>query len=101
PEPGAKVRIQNVYETPSAIRRVLPEAGATPTGVSALGLPSVGAPATSGKSAAYADLFATATAKYGLPQGLLSAVAKAESGYNPNAVSGAGARGLMQLMPAT
>jgi hypothetical protein len=95
PEPGAKVRIQNVYETPSAIRRVLPEAGAAPA---ALGMPSVGA---SGQSGAYADLFASATAKYGLPQGLLSAVAKAESGYNPNAVSGAGARGLMQLMPAT
>ncbi|HET9143760.1 transglycosylase SLT domain-containing protein [Actinophytocola sp.] len=92
PEPGAKVRIQNVYETPSAIRRVLPDAPAAG---------AVAAPALAGQSGAFADLFSTATAKYDLPQGLLSAVAKAESGYNPNAVSGAGARGLMQLMPAT
>ena len=32
---------------------------------------------------------------------LLSSIARAESGYNPNATSGAGAQGLMQLMPET
>lgn len=32
---------------------------------------------------------------------LLHAVVRAESGYRPHAVSSAGARGLMQLMPAT
>lgn len=37
----------------------------------------------------------------GLPSGLLSAVMKAESGGNPNAVSPAGAQGLFQFMPAT
>ncbi|MFL6142454.1 MAG: transglycosylase SLT domain-containing protein [Labedaea sp.] len=95
PEPGTQVRIQNVYETPSAIRRVLPAGGAGAAAVA-----GATGPSASG-SGQYADLFATATAKYGLPQGLLSAVAKAESGYNPSAVSGAGARGLMQLMPAT
>jgi hypothetical protein len=93
PEPGTQVRIQNVYETPSAIRRVLPTGAPGITG-------GTTGPSTAG-SGQYADLFATATAKYGLPQGLLSAVAKAESGYNPNAVSGAGAKGLMQLMPST
>ncbi len=37
----------------------------------------------------------------GLPAELLKAVAVAESHMNPRAVSPAGARGLMQLMPAT
>ena len=42
-----------------------------------------------------------ATARYGLPEGLLAAVAQRESGLRADAVSPAGARGLMQLMPGT
>ena len=49
----------------------------------------------------YASLFARAGAAHGVDPALLAAVAKAESGYDPTAVSGAGAQGLMQLMPAT
>lgn len=49
----------------------------------------------------FAALFRQAEARWGLPTGLVEAVAKAESGFNPKAVSRAGALGLMQLMPST
>ncbi len=42
-----------------------------------------------------------AAAKYSLPPALIKAVIRAESNFQVGAVSRAGARGLMQLMPAT
>ncbi len=47
------------------------------------------------------SIFEEAAQTYGVPLTLLKAVAKAESNYNANAVSAAGAQGVMQLMPAT
>jgi soluble lytic murein transglycosylase-like protein len=91
PRTGLDVRIVDVPSTPDVIRRILPES----TGVSAVS----GRRAVTGTP--YADLFNAASAKYGVSAELLSAVAKQESGYNPKAVSSAGAQGLMQLMPAT
>lgn len=46
-------------------------------------------------------IFAEASSCYNLPVGLLKAVATVESNFNPNAVSCAGAMGVMQLMPRT
>ncbi|MFZ5476971.1 MAG: lytic transglycosylase domain-containing protein [Myxococcota bacterium] len=50
---------------------------------------------------AYDGLLLAAAADNGLPAELLKAVAVAESRMNPGAVSPAGARGLMQLIPST
>ena len=93
PRPGKDVRISDVYETPTAIRRVLPDWALGSTGATVPGGVGAGTP--------YASVFDTAAAKYGVPASLLAAVAHQESGYDASAVSRAGARGLMQLMPGT
>jgi cell wall-associated NlpC family hydrolase len=100
---GKGVRVDDVYRQPTAIRRVLPansfaageligRNGATSAHQNVQGV---------GSEAAYAALFNAAGAAHGIDPTLLSAVARAESGYNPNAVSRSGALGLMQFMPGT
>ncbi len=176
PRPGKNVEVSSVYETPTAIRRVLPDAASASTAVTpgagtprfdlasassvassgllaaSIGLPagastaagaytsagSVGANASAGSIGAaarpaaahsgsaaysgpasapvgalasyagplpagtpYAAAFEAAAARTGVPARVLAAIAKVESGFRANAVSPAGARGLMQFMPAT
>ena len=118
PKTGDVVKVSKIWETPMTIRRL----GVTAATTAAVGLASAalltGAStstagttstyvrpaslsATASKSAPYDAAFTAAERKYGLPTGLLSAVAKQESGYNPGARSSAGAVGLMQFMPST
>jgi soluble lytic murein transglycosylase-like protein len=52
-------------------------------------------------SSAYDAIIAAEAKKNGVDASLVSAVIRAESNYQPRALSRKGARGLMQLMPAT
>lgn len=89
------------------------------TAISALSGANTGYATTPGVSAASTNLFSDAVSKklkvpqnleshfeeasrkYQVPAPLLKAVAKAESDFNPKAVSRSGAQGVMQLMPGT
>ncbi len=49
----------------------------------------------------YGNIIKTASDRFGIPESLIQAVIKQESGFNNSAVSSKGAMGLMQLMPET
>ncbi|KAA1417702.1 transglycosylase SLT domain-containing protein [Nocardioides humilatus] len=99
PRTGLDVRITEVPSNPDYIRRILDEP--------ALNVDPSQAPRNSTSMAAvpagtpYAGLINAAAARTGVPADLIAAVAKQESGFDPQAVSSAGAQGLMQLMPGT
>ena len=50
---------------------------------------------------AYSNEIRTAVAQFGVEEAVVRAIIHAESAYRPNAISHAGAQGLMQLIPAT
>ncbi len=92
PYTGADVRVDSVSAAgvPTTIRQIVPPEPVTAAFTS-----------PPGAGGSLSGIFAQATATYGLPPGLLQAVATVESGMSSQAVSPAGAEGLMQLMPST
>lgn len=97
PRTGDVVKVQEIDRPIATIRRIVsPGAGlTTPGGLAAGSGPS------NANEAQYTGMFQSAGAAHGIDSALLAAVASVESGFDPNAVSGAGAQGLMQFMPAT
>jgi hypothetical protein len=93
PYTGTTVQVQPVSSAGPvvAIRQVLP-AGSS-SGDTVMGNVTVPAP--------YVSPIEQAAADNGIPASLLAALVSQESGFDPNAVSSAGAEGIAQFMPAT
>ncbi len=92
PYTGTVVQQQSVSGagTVVAIRRILPDPPATNTVMGQVTVP-----------AQFVTTIESAAAANGIPASLLAALVSHESGFNPNAVSCAGAEGIAQFMPAT
>ena len=101
PRRGDVVTYEAIDRPVTAIRRYTPSAPVPATSAWAAVGTGSGPTSIDPAAAPYAALFNAAGARHGIDPRVLSAVAKVESGYNPHAVSSAGARGLMQFMPAT
>ena len=90
----------NRFNYPSVPSNQVPTAAAS----AAQGLamrPDTGATAPLDGKALIADSIKSAARRYNLPEKLIASVIQAESNFQVDAVSPAGAQGLMQLMPAT
>jgi cell wall-associated NlpC family hydrolase len=110
PNSKSVVRVEKLWSGVSGFRRVLPD--------SAFSAPAARAVASTGTSSAggavaslaaklpaagkqYASAIVTAANKNGVNPALLGALVWQESNFNARATSPAGAKGLVQLMPAT
>ncbi len=95
PRRGDVVKVETIDRPIATIRRIVDTtrpAGATWTSLEA-GVPF--------GPEQFQSLFVAAGDRWNIDPALLAAVAQVESNFDPTAVSGAGAQGLMQFMPAT
>ncbi len=100
PRTGEVVKVEAIDRPIATIRRIVDVGGATATPLTGA-TPTASGPATTATEASLQPLFEQAGAAHGIDPALLAAVASVESSFRPDAVSPAGAQGLMQFMPAT
>jgi soluble lytic murein transglycosylase-like protein len=104
PMKGSKYRLEWKRESKKLVRESQARSASLDQGTGASQKARKAAPITGSRAArraAYEKLIAANARRYGLSPALIHAVVRAESAYNPTAVSHAGAEGLMQLMPGT
>jgi soluble lytic murein transglycosylase-like protein len=98
---GAPAATYTPSQAPTAFASQLASASATPAATAATATTAATGTSTLPTGTPYADEITAAAKRNGLDPALLAGLVKQESGFNANAVSPAGARGLTQLMPAT
>ncbi len=102
---GGQGRPRGRRERALPLRAASPPAGWRYVGIVALvlglALSSPAAPGDGDRADDWGGMVAEAAIRFGLPPGWILAVMRAESAFNPRAVSPKGAIGLMQVMPRT
>jgi len=86
---------------PNSVDSTTPAAPAAQAEVLPAAAPAVVAPKVAVTQASIDEMVREAASKHQLDPDFVSSVIKAESNFNPHAISPKGARGLMQLMPQT
>jgi soluble lytic murein transglycosylase-like protein len=103
---GAQAAATGGAAAPTAFADALTSASGAPAAVPAAATSFAGTVSATGASSLpagtpYGAEITAAARRHGLDPALLAGLVKQESGFNANALSPAGARGLTQLMPAT